>query len=311
MTVLCFFDGKEMNNLQPKDRNVSMVFQNYALYPHLNVYGNLAFGLKMQRVPKAEIEQRVQEIARILEITPYLKRKPKELSGGQRQRVAMGRALVRETQVLLLDEPLSNLDAQLRVQMRSEILALHKRIQRTIVYVTHDQVEAMTMGDRVAVMHDGILQQIGKPMEIFNQPANTFVAGFIGTPPMNLLNCQVVKRGDDYFAQAEDFAMCITGVLPNAILDKQVGKPSILGIRPESIALAESADKTTMTVRVDLVENLGSARQIVGTFADKKITVKTKSNQTVKYAMELPLWFEKKKICIFDQETEKNILYMD
>ena len=182
-----FIDEELMNYVQPRDRNIAMVFQNYALYPHMTVYDNMAFGLKIKKVPKAEIDARVREAARILDIEEYLARRPKALSGGQRQRVAVGRAIVRQPKVFLFDEPLSNLDAKLRVQMRAEIIALHKRLAATIVYVTHDQVEAMTMGDKIVIMKDGIVQQIGAPLYVYHHPLNKFVAGFIGSPPMNFL----------------------------------------------------------------------------------------------------------------------------
>ncbi len=193
--------GKVINDLAPKDRDIAMVFQNYALYPHMDVYNNMSFGLKINKVPKSEIEKRVNEAAKILDIQEYLYRKPFELSGGQRQRVAMGRAIVRKPSIFLFDEPLSNLDAKLRTQMRLEIKQLHKRIQSTIIYVTHDQVEAMTLGDRIVVLKDGYIEQVGDPLDLFHHPANTFVAGFIGTPPMNLVPCQVSKADSGDFLQ--------------------------------------------------------------------------------------------------------------
>src|SRR6056297_1071776 len=188
-----YIDDKRVNDVEPKDRDIAMVFQNYALYPHMTVYDNMAFGLKLRKFPKAEIEERVKEAARILTIEPLLGRKPKQLSGGQRQRVALGRAIVRDPKVFLFDEPLSNLDAKLRVQMRSELKKLHHRLDATIVYVTHDQIEAMTMADKIVIMRDGLIQQVGDPYTIYNNPTNIFVAGFIGTPPMNFADCKIIK----------------------------------------------------------------------------------------------------------------------
>ena len=195
-----YIDGKLVNDVAPKDRDIAMVFQNYALYPHMTVYDNMAFSLKLKKVPKAEIDRKVKEAAEILDITQYLDRKPKALSGGQRQRVAIGRAIVRSPKVFLMDEPLSNLDAKLRNQMRAEIIKLRQKIDTTFVYVTHDQVEAMTLGDRIVIMRDGFIQQIGTPQEVFNHPANLFVAGFIGTPQMNLFDAALSKKGDKYVA---------------------------------------------------------------------------------------------------------------
>ena len=195
-----YIDGKLMNDVAPKDRDIAMVFQNYALYPHMTVYDNMAFSLKLKKVPKAEIDRKVKEAAEILDITQYLNRKPKALSGGQRQRVAIGRAIVRSPKVFLMDEPLSNLDAKLRNQMRAEIIKLREKIDTTFIYVTHDQVEAMTLGDRIVIMRDGFIQQIGTPQEVFNHPANLFVAGFIGTPQMNLFDATLSKKGDKYVA---------------------------------------------------------------------------------------------------------------
>ena len=196
-----YIDGKLMNDVAPKDRDIAMVFQNYALYPHMTVYDNMAFSLKLKKVPKAEIDRKVKEAAEILDITQYLNRKPKALSGGQRQRVAIGRAIVRSPKVFLMDEPLSNLDAKLRNQMRAEIIKLREKIDTTFIYVTHDQVEAMTLGDRIVIMRDGFIQQIGTPQEVFNHPANLFVAGFIGTPQMNLFDATLSKKGDKYVAR--------------------------------------------------------------------------------------------------------------
>ncbi|MBQ1522725.1 MAG: ATP-binding cassette domain-containing protein, partial [Erysipelotrichaceae bacterium] len=200
-----YVDDVLVNEVEPKDRNMAMVFQDYALYPRMNVYDNMAFGLKQHKVPKDQIDKKVREVAEILDITEYLKRKPKQLSGGQRQRVAIGRALVREPAVFLMDEPLSNLDAKLRNQMRSEIIKLHKQVDTTFVYVTHDQTEAMTLGDRIVVMKDGVVQQIGTPQEVFDNPVNSFVGGFIGTPQMNFIEGELIRENDDYYIEIHGF----------------------------------------------------------------------------------------------------------
>lgn len=248
-------DGKAMNNVAPKDRDVAMVFQNYALYPHLNVADNIAFGLKIRRVPKDEIKKSVAEVAEILGLTEYLSRRPSDLSGGQRQRVAMGRAIVRHPKVFLFDEPLSNLDAKLRTQMRAEIKRLHKRLGVTSIYVTHDQVEAMTLADRIVVMNQGNIEQIGTPMELFNNPANRFVAGFIGSPPMNQLHGFL--KADDTGPLAQVGRMKVR--LPKLkSLQNDVGRPIILGIRPEHVTVSEIPGSFPIKVNLDLVETLGS-----------------------------------------------------
>src|SRR6186713_677782 len=234
-------DDTVVNNLAPMDRDIAMVFQNYALYPHMSVYDNMAFGLKMRKFDKAEIQKRVQEAAEILGIQDYLRRKPRQLSGGQRQRVALGRAIVRHPRVFLFDEPLSNLDAKLRVQMRVELKKLHQRLGTTAIYVTHDQVEAMTLGDRVVVMKDGRVQQVGEPLELYNTPANRFVAGFIGSPAMNFADVTLVENGGKPVAEAEGLRI----VLPDALAARaraKVGRKATLGIRPEDIHLASAAD---------------------------------------------------------------------
>jgi multiple sugar transport system ATP-binding protein len=239
-------DDRDVVNLPPRDRDIAMVFQNYALYPHMNVAQNMAFALRMAKIPKAEIDERVRATAKILEIEEYLERKPRQLSGGQRQRVAMGRAIVRKPRVFLMDEPLSNLDAKLRVATRAEIGALQRKLAVTTLYVTHDQVEAMTMGDRVAVMNDGILQQCDTPRAIYAQPVNAFVAGFIGSPPMNLVNGTVDDRG----VRVGSAVLPVAGGVPAA-----AGAPVTVGLRPESLALAAPPDG--IPARVSLVEELG------------------------------------------------------
>jgi len=256
-----YIGGKQVNYVPPKDRDIAMVFQNYALYPHMTVYDNIAYGLKLRKLPKRIIDQKVREAAEILDITELLKRKPKALSGGQRQRVAIGRAIVRDPQVFLMDEPLSNLDAKLRNQMRSEILKLRQRINTTFIYVTHDQTEAMTLGDRIVIMKDGVIQQVGTPQQVFNHPANLFVAGFIGSPQMNFFDARLYRDGDRCLVEvggarvelsSEKSRRLIAGGAPEG--------PVTLGIRPEHMLLTE--DERAMPGQVDMVEMLGSALNI-------------------------------------------------
>ena len=257
-----FIDGVFMNNITPKDRNIAMVFQNYALYPHMTVYDNMAFGLKLRKMPKEEIDVRVKEAARILGIEMYLSRKPKALSGGQRQRVALGRAIVREPKVFLLDEPLSNLDAKLRSQMRTEITKLHNRLATTFIYVTHDQVEAMTMGTRIVVMKDGFMQQVDAPMNLYDYPINAFVAGFIGTPQMNFFTGKLTGTADKVYAEFGDDKILLPKEKVDLIVDLEkflnTGREIIIGIRPEDIHDEEIwvADKKTqkINVLVDVVD---------------------------------------------------------
>ncbi len=252
---------KLVNDIPPKDRNIAMVFQNYALYPHMTVFDNMAFGLKLRKMPKDEVARRVDEAARILEITEYLDRKPKALSGGQRQRVAMGRAIVREPAAFLMDEPLSNLDAKLRVQMRSELGQLHARLKTTTVYVTHDQVEAMTMGDRVAVIRKGMMQQADTPRELYDRPVNLFVAGFIGSPSMNFVYADLTEAGDGLTAKFGDVSISLdSGTLDSRPgLRQYAGKTVVLGIRPESFEIAAAiGGEGDMPIEVGLVEQLGS-----------------------------------------------------
>ena len=235
-----YIDGKLVNDVPPKDRDIAMVFQNYALYPHMTVYDNMAFGLKIRKFPKEEIDARVREAAKILDIEELLDRKPKALSGGQRQRVAVGRAIVRKPKVFLFDEPLSNLDAKLRVQMRAEISGLHHRLQATMIYVTHDQVEALTMADKIVVMKLGVIQQIGGPLELYNNPDNKFVAGFIGSPPMNFMICDVMAADDDIYVNEGDFRLKVTPEQAK-ILKPYVGKQVTFGIRPEDVVYETKA----------------------------------------------------------------------
>ncbi|MGP6089607.1 ABC transporter ATP-binding protein [Antarctobacter jejuensis] len=265
-------DGRHVNRVAPKDRDVAMVFQNYALYPHLNVADNIAFGLRIRKESKENIASSVEEVGQILGLTPYLERRPADLSGGQRQRVAMGRAIVRRPKVFLFDEPLSNLDAKLRTQMRAEIKRLHKRLGATSIYVTHDQVEAMTLADRIVVMHDGRIEQIGSPMELFLNPANTFVAGFLGSPPMNMVKATIVA-GDQGPVAEFDGQRVQLQQLPS--LQNAVGREVTLGIRPEFVTVATEDDPTRVSLDVDLVETLGSEALIHATLQDAPFVIRT------------------------------------
>ncbi len=254
-----YIGGRRVNDVSPKDRDIAMVFQNYALYPHMTVYENMAFALKLRKLPKDEIDKKVREAAQILDISQYLERKPKALSGGQRQRVAIGRAIVRDPQVFLMDEPLSNLDAKLRNQMRAEIIKLRQRINTTFIYVTHDQTEAMTLGDRIVIMKDGFIQQIGTPQQVFEHPANLFVAGFIGTPQMNFFDAKLERQGDSYSVKCLDAVMKLSEETQAKLKANNVaGGDVTLGIRPEHIVFASQAGPDTLTGTVDVSEMMGS-----------------------------------------------------
>jgi multiple sugar transport system ATP-binding protein len=249
-------DGKVMNDVAPKDRDIAMVFQNYALYPHMTVYENMAFSLKLRHTPKEEIDKKVREAARILDITQYLERKPKALSGGQRQRVAIGRAIVRAPKVMLMDEPLSNLDAKLRNEMRAEIIKLRKRIDTTFMYVTHDQTEAMTLGDRIVIMRDGYIQQIGTPQEVFNHPANLFVAGFIGMPVMNFFDAELKREGNNFFVEHSGVKVQLDEKKTARLLANNVqSQPITLGVRPEHTNISDKG----VPAKVDVSEMMGSS----------------------------------------------------
>src|SRR6184192_1695852 len=255
-----YIGDRRVNDVAPKDRDIAMVFQSYALYPHMTVYDNLAFGLKLRKTPKAEIDRRVKEAADILGLQNLLKRKPKQLSGGQRQRVALGRAIVREPLVFLMDEPLSNLDAKLRVQTRAELIKLHRRLQTTVIYVTHDQTEAMTMGTRIAVMRDGLVQQLASPREVYDTPTNVFVAGFIGTPAMNFFRSDLQGDGDTLYADTGAFRLKLPPQKRAAVASYQ-GRQVIMGIRPEDIHEPHdlpNSDGNRVTLPVEVVEHMGS-----------------------------------------------------
>ncbi|MBR3359115.1 MAG: sn-glycerol-3-phosphate ABC transporter ATP-binding protein UgpC [Solobacterium sp.] len=307
-----YIDDRLVNDVAPKDRDIAMVFQNYALYPHMTVRQNLEFPLKLRKVPKAEIDQRVNEAAEILGIIQYLERKPKALSGGQRQRVAIGRAIVREPKVLLMDEPLSNLDAKLRNQMRAEIIKLRKRINTTFIYVTHDQTEAMTLGDRIVIMKDGEVQQIGTPQEVFNDPVNTFVAGFIGMPRMNMFGGRLVKENGEYVAKIMDATIKISADKQKNLADHNIGERDVIfGARPEHITL-DHVDGAMINGIVEVSEMMGSSvhLHLNSMGRDCIIIVPTldlKDNAALENGANVEFTLVPNAIHIFDPETGKNL----
>ena len=293
---------RKVNEIAPKDRDVAMVFQNYALYPHLNVSDNIAFGLKIRKVPKADIAKQVKEVAEILGLTEYLDRRPADLSGGQRQRVAMGRAIVRHPKVFLFDEPLSNLDAKLRTQMRAEIKQLHKRLGATSVYVTHDQVEAMTLADRIVVMCDGRIEQIGTPMELFNHPINTFVAGFIGSPPMNQFEAILEEKDGQLMANIGDHTVEIPSSLDLGIVN--TGRKVIIGLRPEHVLIEPEAGSAAIPIELELVETLGSEALLHTKLMGKPFVVKAETHGRVDHLEQVEtLYFKPSMMKVFDHET--------
>ncbi len=303
-----YIDDKIVNHLPPKDRDIAMVFQNYALYPHMTVYQNMAFGLTLRKFPKEEINQRVKEAAEVLNIGELLARKPKALSGGQRQRVAVGRAIVRKPKVFLFDEPLSNLDAKLRVQMRVELKKLHERLQTTIIYVTHDQVEAMTMGDRIVVMKDGLKQQVGAPLELYFHPANKFVAGFIGSPAMNFVEGDFLSESDGLFFQAKGFKLLIPEDKA-AKLKSYPEKRVIFGIRPEDLPEAAcSAPGKTFDVVVEVMEPLGSEVFLDVKAGDHSLIARAKPNTQAKPHVRLCLEPNPVNMNFFDIRDERALL---
>ena len=301
-----YIDGELMNDVAPKDRNIAMVFQSYALYPHMTVYENMAFGLRLRKVPKDIIDAKVRDAAEKLGLTPYLQRKPKALSGGQRQRVALGRAIVRDAKVFLMDEPLSNLDAKLRVQMRSELIRLHNSLATTTIYVTHDQIEAMTMASRIVVMKDGYIQQVGAPKEIYDNPINVFVAGFIGTPSMNFVHGVVSEEG--VFTTPDGHKLYVPEAKLEAVKkDGMVGKDIIFGIRPEDIyddadVIAES--KNVVTIAVDVAELLGATTNIHFDMNGAHVCAAVSARADIKIGDELKLAIDMEKCHFFDPETE-------
>jgi multiple sugar transport system ATP-binding protein len=294
-------DGRHMNRVAPKDRDVAMVFQNYALYPHLNVAENIAFGLRIRKESKEHIASSIEEVAGILGLTPYLDRKPSDLSGGQRQRVAMGRAIVRRPKVFLFDEPLSNLDAKLRTQMRAEIKRLHKRLGVTSIYVTHDQVEAMTLADRIVVMHDGRIEQIGSPMDLFLNPANTFVASFLGSPPMNMVKAKIVSGQSNPVAEFDGQKL---NLQPLPSLQNAVGKEVTLGIRPEFVKIAAKGSAGHVGIDVDLVETLGSEALIHASLMGEPFVIRTDTVGQMEVLEDVAgFTIEPHLIRVFDGET--------
>jgi multiple sugar transport system ATP-binding protein len=302
--------GRVVNDVPPKDRDIAMVFQNYALYPHMTVYNNMAFGLKLRRYPRQEIDSRVRGAAKLLGIEELLDRKPKALSGGQRQRVAVGRAIVRKPAVFLFDEPLSNLDAKLRVEMRAELNKLHRRLETTMIYVTHDQVEAMTLGDRIAVMKDGTLQQVAPPLEIYDRPANKFVAGFIGTPPMNFLNGTLVAQ-DGHLCFDEGGSLLRLPERFREPLGKRVGEKVTLGVRPELVSpragALGAAPESVLRTRVNVVEPLGDEMYLYLTTGNHDLIAKVDSHQKAQVGQELEVAVDMVRSHVFDPATGENL----
>ncbi len=298
-------DGTVVNNLPPMDRDIAMVFQNYALYPHMSVYDNMAFGLKMRKFPKAEILKRVQDAAEILGIQELLKRKPRQLSGGQRKRVAVGRAIVRHPQGFLFDEPLSNLDAKLRVQMRVELKRLHQRLETTAIYVTHDQVEAMTLGSRVVVMKDGRVQQVGEPMEIYAKPQNRFVAGFIGSPSMNFIPVTLTDGSGALFAEADGIRIKVPAASTQSLMPYK-GQGLTLGVRPEDLRVGASSDSADLSFEtvVEVVEPLGSEILLDTKAAGQQIVARVEPSVRTQPHEKIRLTFIPDRIHFFDAKTE-------
>ena len=308
-----YIDGRLVNDISPKDRDIAMVFQNYALYPHMTVYDNMAFGLKLRKFPKQEIERRVNEAAELLGLGGLLERKPKQLSGGQRQRVALGRAIVREPKVFLMDEPLSNLDAKLRVQTRAELIKLHRRLGITTIYVTHDQVEAMTMGDRISVMRDGIVHQVDSPMGLYARPANMFVAGFIGTPAMNFVDATLAKQDGKYVVDVQSFRVVIPEGKDGGKFESYVGKPVVFGVRPEDMfdkalnPLVAVTEENTIKVIVDVVEPMGPIVTMYLTSGEHSLIATIDAETKAKEDQEMEIVLDMNKTHLFDKDTEEAI----
>ena len=311
-----YIDDKLVNNVPPKDRDIAMVFQSYALYPHMTVYNNMAFGLKLRKMSKDEIDRRVKEAAKILGIEALLNRKPAALSGGQRQRVALGRAIVRDPKVFLMDEPLSNLDAKLRNQMRAEIIKLRQKINTTFIYVTHDQTEAMTLGDRIVIMRDGFIQQIGTPQEVFEHPANLFVAGFIGTPQMNFFDAQLEKDGDNYFVTVQGAKIDLPSDKQEALKAAGIAPQAItLGIRPDHIVLCEENAPQAIAATVDVTELMGSTIHMHVNMGGKDaivilptIDLSTEQKTGFSYGSKINVTFGGNVVHLFSKETDKNLI---
>jgi multiple sugar transport system ATP-binding protein len=302
--------GRIVNDVSPKDRDIAMVFQNYALYPHMTVYDNMAFGLKLRKFPKEEIKRRVAEAGKLLGLADLLDRKPKQLSGGQRQRVALGRAIVREPKVFLMDEPLSNLDAKLRVQTRAELIKLHRRLGITTIYVTHDQVEAMTMGDRIVVMKDGLVQQVDSPMGLYGKPVNMFVAGFIGTPSMNFVDATLVKQDGRFAVDAGDFKVGIPESRDGKKFESYVGKQVVFGVRPEdifdkAISMVKPTEGNTIKAMVDVIEPMGAIVTAYLTIGKHSFVATIDAETKMIEEKELELVLDMDKTHVFDKDTEE------
>jgi multiple sugar transport system ATP-binding protein len=305
-----YIGDRLVNDLLPRDRNIAMVFQNYALYPHMTVRGNLGFSLKLRKEPRAEIEKKVQAAAAILDITPLLDRKPKQLSGGQRQRVAVGRAIVRDPDVFLFDEPLSNLDAKLRVQMRAEISRLHRKLNATMIYVTHDQTEAMTMGDRIVVLKDGIIHQVAPPIELYLHPVDKFVAGFIGSPPMNFIEGRIMSEGEKLYFDGSDFRVLI-GEKHLEALKEYKDKEIIFGIRPEDIYLlkyyGDKSPESRLEAMVDVVEPMGAEMYVYFRAGESRFVGRITVREYIKVGESIELVFDMSKVHFFDPGSEQTI----
>ena len=306
-------DGKMINEVPPKDRDIAMVFQNYALYPHMTVFENMAFGLKIRKFSKDEIKQRVNEASNILGLDDLLQRKPKQLSGGQRQRVALGRAIVRKPKVFLFDEPLSNLDAKLRVQMRTEISKLHKKLEATMIYVTHDQTEAMTMGDRIVVMKDGLLNQIDSPINLYNKPVNKFVAGFIGSPSMNFIEGTFSDHPDNKFVSINGELTIQNDNMDSKELDSFVGKTIVAGIRPEDIYIQQSdlINPTSIKVKLDLVEQMGNEALAYFQIEGNQFIARFPASFSAALDSDILIYLDVSKIHYFDKTSGQNIQIMN
>ena len=311
-----YIEDKLVNNVEPKDRDIAMVFQSYALYPHMTVYENMAFALKMRHVSKEEIDKKVRWAAEVLDITQYLERKPRALSGGQRQRVAIGRAIVREPKVFLMDEPLSNLDAKLRNQMRAEIIKLRQSVDTTFIYVTHDQTEAMTLGDRIVIMKDGWIMQIGTPQEVFDHPANIFVAGFIGMPQMNFFDGELTKNGDSYSLKVHDANVAVGEKIQKKLLEGGVqSQKVVVGCRPEHLIMKNTANENTVLATVDVSEMMGSEIHLHASCYGKDIVVRVPATELdeqrrggLAYGTEIDIAFPADLIHLFNPETEENLI---
>jgi multiple sugar transport system ATP-binding protein len=298
-----------VNNLTPKERNIAMVFQSYALYPHMKVYDNIGFPLKMRKIKKDEIDKRVKQTAELLRITNLLKRKPKELSGGERQRVALGRAIIRDPKVFLMDEPLSNLDAKLRTYMRAELKRLQDDLGVTTIYVTHDQVEAMTMADEVAIMNLGVLEQVGNAFEVYHNPESLFVAGFIGSPPMNFLNCDLKEKDGSFFLDAGSFVLPLMDNLSKMVKENATSSELVIGVRPEDFFLEERRTaKVLIKAKVYITEPLGSEVIVDLKVGDEIVKVKTPPDSKINIGDELWIGFSQDNMHIFDKSTKKAII---